>query len=121
MQRLAEGGRWDPALNLRVGCPMRARHRGRTAISSPVVLQPAPAKTCGGRELGIFFAGFGSSGGFLIRCMIISLTRLSQADHQEQFALLSSTGWFDIQTFDFVSAQSSILPAFSAQLSGPLL
>ena len=40
----------------------------------------------------------GSSGGCSIECMIISLNRFSQVDHQEQFALLSSTGWFDIQT-----------------------
>ena len=58
MQRLAEGGRWVPALNLGVGCPMRARDRGRKAIASPVVLRPVPIQTFGGRELLIFTAGF---------------------------------------------------------------
>lgn len=39
---------------------MRARARGRVAISSPVVLHPVPASTfrCGGRELIIFSCGF---------------------------------------------------------------
>ena len=61
MRILAEGGRWDPALNLRVGCPMRARDRGRKAIESPVVLRPVPVKTCVSRELLIFAAGFASA------------------------------------------------------------
>ena len=30
--------------------------------------------------------------------MIVSLARFSEADHQEDFALLSAPGWFDIQT-----------------------
>ena len=39
---------------------MRARARGRVAISSPVVLHSVPAVTfrCGGRELIIFGCGF---------------------------------------------------------------
>ena len=40
----------------------------------------------------------GYFGGFSTEFMIISLSRFSQINSQEPFALLSSTGWFDIQT-----------------------
>ena len=40
------GGRWEVSLKLREICPfMGIRERGRKAISSPVVLRPAPSQS----------------------------------------------------------------------------